>query len=64
MEKLRLDLDALTVESFEASETSDAKGTVLGQQVSGCSCGVTCGMASRGQKGYEEFGRTQYGCCV
>jgi hypothetical protein len=63
MEKLRLDLDALTVESFEATEIAGQKGTVNGAQ-SGCSCGFTCGVASRGQKGYEEMENTKYGCCV
>jgi hypothetical protein len=63
MEKLRLDLDALTVESFEATEIAGERGTVNGAQ-SGCSCAVTCGIASEGPAAFEQIKKTLYACCV
>ncbi len=40
MNKLKLTLDALTVESFNTSAVSHAKGTVMGEQQ--CSCAGSC----------------------
>jgi hypothetical protein len=39
MGKLRLDLDQLTVDSFDTSETAAEKGTVFGEQ---CTCYTNC----------------------
>ena len=39
MNKLKLHLDDLAVESFDTSATDRQKGTVVGEQ---CSCGGTC----------------------
>lgn len=64
MQKLRLNLDGLKVESFEpGSETRD-RGTVRGHANTECSCAYTCGIASRGQEGYAEVPFTRYACCV
>jgi hypothetical protein len=63
MQKLRLDLDKLTVESFEAGKDDSLKGTAHGYQDT-CSCQPTCGVASRGQEGYDQYPRTRYACCV
>jgi len=62
MKKLQLDLDGLTVESFEAGKAS-GNGTVRGYD-STCSNQPTCGIASRGEEGYAEVQRTLYACCV
>lgn len=47
MKKLALDLEALEVESFEADEPHDARGTVLAAGTSGtlpiCCVTFTCG---------------------
>jgi hypothetical protein len=64
MQKLRLNLDGLEVESFEASANAPGKGTVDGFAGAECSMQYTCGIASRGQEGYDAFPRTQYACCV
>jgi hypothetical protein len=64
MEKLRLDVDALRVESFDAGEERAVRGTAHAHQVSECSCVNTCGAASRGQETYEKYPRTWYACCV
>lgn len=65
MEKLRLDLDELTVESFEpGADTLDA-GTVRAYDGDAtCSKDPTCGIASRGPETYEQFPRTRYACCI
>jgi hypothetical protein len=63
MQKLRLDMDGLKVETFEPGTKSKAKGTVAGYD-SGCSVGYTCGMMSRGEEGFQEYQVTQYACCV
>jgi hypothetical protein len=39
MKKLTLDLDQLTVDSFDTSETGAEKGTVFGEQ---CTCYTNC----------------------
>lgn len=64
MEKLRLNVDGLKVESFEASAEVGAQGTVAGFAASECSCQYTCGVASRGQEGYDAYPLTRYACCV
>jgi hypothetical protein len=65
MRKLRLNVDALRVESFEAGSNARDRGTVHGfAPPTDCSKQVTCGMASRGEEAYEIFPRTQYACCV
>jgi hypothetical protein len=63
MEKLRLDPEALRVESFEAGRDPDLRGTAHAHQDT-CSCQPTCGIASRGQEGYEQYPRTRYACCI
>jgi hypothetical protein len=40
MRKLRLDLDQLTVDTFDTSTTAKEKGTVFGEQ---CTCNTYCG---------------------
>ena len=64
MKKLRLKLDRLTVESFATGANDGGKGTVQANQATECSCAFTCGVASRGQEGYEEVANTRYACCV
>ena len=64
MEKLRLDLDELKVESFRASDEGEGSGTVLGYDDSTCSNQPTCGIASRGEATYELEAFTKYACCV
>jgi hypothetical protein len=43
MNKLKLDLDELSVESFDTAFSADAKGTVLGKQDSAYTCGTCAG---------------------
>jgi hypothetical protein len=64
MEKLRLELDALKVESFDAGADATGRGTAHGYQDTTCSKQPTCGIASRGQEGYEAYPRTLYACCI
>jgi len=64
MNKLRLELDGLKVESFAPDAKSGRKGTVLGFDGSTCSQGFTCGVASRGEETYELEINTRYACCV
>jgi hypothetical protein len=64
MNKLRLELDGLKVESFAPDGAARGKGTVLGFDGSTCSQGYTCGMASRGEETYEQEIVTRYACCV
>jgi hypothetical protein len=63
MEKLRLELDGLKVESFEAGTDTAGKGTVRGNDGS-CSMQPTCGIASRGEETFELEAATRYVCCV
>ena len=63
MEKLRLELDGLKVESFEAGGDGAGTGTVRGHGGS-CSMQPTCGIASRGEATFEELPATRYVCCV
>jgi hypothetical protein len=42
MRKLKLDIDALTVESFASSEAHDRRGTVAGHQTELATCFMTC----------------------
>jgi hypothetical protein len=62
MEKLRLELDGLKVESFEAGADGGRKGTVWGH--GSCSQQFTCGVASRGEATFELEAWTRYACCV
>lgn len=62
MDKLRLSLDGLRVESFEAGGEHAVRGTVHGN--GSCSMQPTCGIASRGQTPFEEEAATRYVCCV
>jgi hypothetical protein len=64
MDKLRLNLDGLKVESFEAGAEVPGQGTVKGFAATECSCAYTCGVASRGQEGYDANPPTRYACCV
>ena len=64
MQKLRLDLDGLTVESFEAGADASGRGTAHAHQIGTCSVDPTCGVASRGPEGYEKYPPTRYACCV
>ncbi|HWK88406.1 MAG TPA: hypothetical protein VNP72_00375 [Longimicrobium sp.] len=66
MRKLRLDLDELTVESFEPGNRGAGAGTVLGhgEEPTDCSKQPTCGAASRGDETYDMLPRTLYACCV
>jgi hypothetical protein len=63
MQKLRLDPEKLTVESFQPSRDATGRGTAHGYQDT-CSCQPTCGIASRGQEGYAEVPPTRYACCI
>ena len=62
MSTLRLELDGLKVDSFEAG-TAAGQSTVraLGES---CSMQPTCGIASRGDEMYEQVAFTRYACCV
>lgn len=66
MQKLRLNLDGLEVESFEAGGTAQGKGkgTVDGFNGTECSKQPTCGIASRGQEEYAAVPPTRYACCI
>ncbi|MFL5537972.1 MAG: hypothetical protein ACJ8J0_03225 [Longimicrobiaceae bacterium] len=64
MNKMRLELDRLEVESFEAGLDGSGAGTVLAREEDGCSIQPTCGNPSRGEEGYEELPLTRYACCV
>ena len=47
MEKLKLDLEAVEVQSFETiSEEADAQGTVHAAQFTRTLCDITCGRPS------------------
>lgn len=63
MRKMRLDLDGLTVESFEPSDDPSGIGTVAAFEGS-CSMQKTCGVASRGEETFDVFPATRYVCCV
>ena len=63
MEKLRLDLDSLAVETFAATVADSAEGVVEAHEAT-CSKQPTCGIASRGPETYELENRTLYACCV
>lgn len=63
MQKLKLNLDGLKVESFQPGAESAGKGTVRGYEGT-CSKVGTCGAASLGEETYEVFPRTLYACCV
>lgn len=58
MEKLRLDVEGVMVESFEPLSGGDN-----GRGMS-CSMQPTCGVASRGEEAYEQIKKTLYACCV
>jgi hypothetical protein len=63
MQKLRLELDGLKVESFEAGADGAGTGTVRGHGGT-CSMQPTCGVASRGEATFELEAWTRYACCV
>jgi hypothetical protein len=63
MQKLRLVLDELRVESFEAGTDDTVRGTAHAHGGT-CSQQPTCGVASRGQEAFEQIPRTWYACCV
>lgn len=77
--KLRLDLDELSVESFEASDEQESRGTVLGhaqsqttcyQLLCDCSynyedsCAGSCGCNGSGTGGSGGTGGTQQVTCA
>ena len=64
MEKLRLDLEELTVETFEPRAETRGRGTVRAYDDGSCSNQPTCGIASRGEETYEQIERSFYACCV
>ena len=64
MEKLRLNVDGLKVESFAPGDDARGKGTVLGYDDSTCSAQPTCGNPSRGEETFELEVVTRYACCV
>jgi len=63
MKKLVLELDGLSVESFEPGAEASVAGVVRAYEA-GCSIQPTCGNPSRGEEGYAEFAITRYACCV
>lgn len=63
MEKLRLELDELKVESFEAS-AERGEGTVAAFEDESCSMKPTCGIASRGEETFQMYEASRYVCCV
>ena len=63
MVKLRLDLETLAVESFDAGADEGAPGTIQAHE-STCSKQPTCGVASRGPETYDLEIFTRYACCV
>jgi hypothetical protein len=65
MKKLRLDLDGLRVDSFEARADTGDEGTVHAHDDGAtCSKQPTCGIASRGEETYGIEAITRYACCV
>ncbi|HEX6751099.1 MAG TPA: hypothetical protein VF092_27665 [Longimicrobium sp.] len=64
MDKLRLEMERLRVETFAPDAKTGGKGTVLGYDDSTCSAQPTCGIASRGEETYELEGPSRYVCCV
>jgi hypothetical protein len=64
MKKLRMDLDGLKVESFEASTDSGGEGTIHAYGGGTCSQQKTCGIASRGEETFELEPWTRYACCI
>ena len=64
MEKLRLELDELKVESFEATAEHDGEGTVAAFEDGSCSMQPTCGIASRGEETFKMYEASRYVCCV
>jgi hypothetical protein len=63
MQKLRLDLDGLTVESFDAGAEAPVRGTAHANEGT-CSLQPTCGAASRGETPVVAYPPTRYACCV
>ena len=64
MNKLRLDIDGLEVQSFTPVAGKVERGTVEAHQDTYCSCAKTCGVMSRGEEGYKQVPWTWYACCV
>lgn len=50
MRKLKLDLDALEIESFETDETAEARGTVEGRNPPPVQTEATCGQYTCGNE--------------
>jgi hypothetical protein len=63
MEKLRLELDELRVETFEPRADAGGEGTVAAFE-EGCSMQPTCGVASRGEETFQLLAASRYVCCV
>lgn len=63
MDKLRLDIEELKVESFDAGRDGSLRGTVRANDGS-CSMQPTCGIASRAETAFEHDGITRNACCV
>lgn len=64
MEKLRLDLEELKVDSFEPSAEAGGEGTIHAHADGSCSMQRTCGAASRGDETFDLLALTRYACCV
>ena len=64
MDKLRLEMERLKVETFAPDAKAGGKGTVLGYDDSTCSAQPTCGNPSRGEETFELEAATRYVCCV
>jgi hypothetical protein len=64
MKKLRMELEELKVESFEASAAPVRMGTVAAFEEESCSMKPTCGVASRGEETFEMLPASRYVCCV
>jgi hypothetical protein len=62
MEKLRLNVDGLKIESFEPRP--GAREASAAAFVAFCSVQPTCGNPSRGEETYQQEVITRYACCV
>ena len=62
MKKLRLDLDTLAVDSFDATSEAGRAGVEAHENT--CSKQPTCGAMSRGPETYVLEAATRYACCV
>lgn len=67
MEKLRLELEELAVETFDPSPVADGRGTVAGHNSEvtvGVQCGSACGVCSVQQSQCLCGGDTNYAFCT